>query len=74
MVSHMDIIQYLILSYNLQGIGNINRIAWSRFWKISQVSENMAHKKPLKIKQTSLPSSAVYPDGTKVDICFYKSK
>lgn len=37
MVSHVDIIQQLIPSYSLWGIQNINRIAWSRFWKISQV-------------------------------------
>lgn len=44
-VSHMDIVQQLILSYSLWGTGNINRIAWSRFWKITQVSENMVHEK-----------------------------
>lgn len=72
-MSHMDTVQQLIPSYNLWGTGNINRIAWSTFWKISQVSENMAHNSQ-KDKQTSLPPLAAHSTGIKIDADFHKGK
>lgn len=72
-VSHVDTVQQLIPSYNLWGTGNINRIAWSTFWKISPVSENMAHNNQ-KAKQTSLPPVAAHPIGIKIDTDFRKGK
>jgi len=58
-VSHVDIIQQLIPAYSLRGIQNINRIAWSRFWKISQVPVKKK-KPPPNHQQFFLLNNGIY--------------